>query len=316
MRRATVSASSGFRAIPLGGRRRPSVSSTTSKRSRSSARSIASGEVPMIGTPALLEGDGQPQRRLPAELHDHAVRPLHGDDLEHVLEGQRLEVEPVAGVVVRRDGLGVAVHHDRLDARLAQREGRVHAAVVELDALPDPVRPAAEDHDLAARRRSAPRTRPRRSSRGRACAPRTRRRRCPLACRPAARRARQRSARTLGLGELPEVREAAVREAELLRGAQPGCALLGARGAQRLLGVDDLVQVAQEPGVDPRAALHLLHGRAAPEHLGDRPGPPRARDVDLLPELLEPGLPLRAPRGARGPRGRSRASAAPSGSSP
>src|SRR6185369_6798463 len=38
----------------------------------------------------------------------------------------------------------------RLDARLLQRERRVAAAVIELDPLPDAVRPAAEDHDLLA----------------------------------------------------------------------------------------------------------------------------------------------------------------------
>ena len=66
-------------------------------------------------------------------------------DLEHVLEGERLEVQPVGGVVVGGDGLGVAVDHDRLVAGLAQRQRGVHAGVVELDALPDPVRPGAED---------------------------------------------------------------------------------------------------------------------------------------------------------------------------
>ena len=71
------------------------------------------------------------------------------DDLEHVLERQRLEVEPVAGVVVGRDRLGVAVDHDRLEPGVVQRERRVHARVVELDALADAVRAGAEDDDLA-----------------------------------------------------------------------------------------------------------------------------------------------------------------------
>ncbi len=61
--------------------------------------------------------------------------------------GERLEVEAVGGVVVGRDGLGVAVDHHRLEARVAQREARVHAAVVELDALADAVRPRPEDDD-------------------------------------------------------------------------------------------------------------------------------------------------------------------------
>ena len=76
------------------------------------------------------------------------LRLLDLDQLEHVLGGQRLEVEAVGGVVVGRDGLRVAVDHDRLEADLAQREGGVAAAVVELDALADAVRPAAQDDGL------------------------------------------------------------------------------------------------------------------------------------------------------------------------
>ena len=93
----------------------------------------------------LLEAVGELQRRLAAELHDDALRLLALADRDDVLERQRLEVEAVARVVVGRDGLGVAVDHHRVAARLADRHRRVDAAVVELDALPDPVRPAAED---------------------------------------------------------------------------------------------------------------------------------------------------------------------------
>ncbi len=97
------------------------------------------------------------ERRLATELDDDALHRPRGElrlvDLEHVLERQRLEVEAVGRVVVGRDRLRVAVDHDRLVA-LAQREGRVHAGVVELDALPDAVRARAEDdHGLALARR-------------------------------------------------------------------------------------------------------------------------------------------------------------------
>src|SRR5690606_9984562 len=43
----------------------------------------------------------------------------------------------------------VAVDHDRFVPGLAQREAGVDAAVIELDALPDPVRTTAENDDLA-----------------------------------------------------------------------------------------------------------------------------------------------------------------------
>ena len=106
----------------------------------------------------VLEPLRQAERRLPAELADHAgdragLR-LRVHDLEHVLEGERLEVEPVGGVVVGRDGLGVAVDHHGLVAGVVQRQAGVHARVVELDALPDPVGPGAEDdHRLLLARR-------------------------------------------------------------------------------------------------------------------------------------------------------------------
>ena len=88
-----------------------------------------------------------------------------------------------------RDGFRVAVDHDGLEPGLAQRIGRVHAAIVELDPLADAVRAAAED-DRSCRgrsdrpRRPACRSRPHRSNTCRAWRRRTRRRRCRCACRP------------------------------------------------------------------------------------------------------------------------------------
>ncbi len=118
------------------------------------------------GNALRLERQRQRQRGLPAELHDDAVGLLGVVDVQHFLERQGLEVEAVRGVVVGRDGLGVAVDHDRFDAEVLQGEGGVAAAVVELDSLPDAVGAAAQDHDLLARRKDRPRTRARSSNRG------------------------------------------------------------------------------------------------------------------------------------------------------
>ena len=97
-----------------------------------------------------LEPRGERQRRLAAELHDNALDRAHlllgFVDLEDVLEGQRLEVEAVGHVVVGRDGLRVAVDHDRVIV-LAELLHRVHAGVVELDALADAVGAGSEDDD-------------------------------------------------------------------------------------------------------------------------------------------------------------------------
>ena len=95
----------------------------------------------------LLERARQLERRLAAELDDDALRLLARADLQHLLDPQRLEVEPVGRVVVGRDGLRVAVDHHGLVAERAERLDGVDAAVVELDALADPVRARAEDDD-------------------------------------------------------------------------------------------------------------------------------------------------------------------------
>src|SRR4029079_985554 len=94
------------------------------------------------------------ERRLSAELDDHAVQRSVGlfgaDDLQYVLGGQWLEIGTVGGVVVGRDGLRVAVDHDRLVAGVGEREARVATAIVEFDSLADTVRATTQDDDLIA----------------------------------------------------------------------------------------------------------------------------------------------------------------------
>jgi hypothetical protein len=68
---------------------------------------------------------------------------------EHILGGQRLEIEAVGRVVIGAHRFRIAVDHDRLVARPPAAHSRVAATIIELDPLPDPVRPAAQDHDLA-----------------------------------------------------------------------------------------------------------------------------------------------------------------------
>ena len=116
------------------------------------------GEVDRLGARPHHEPGRQRSRELErglaAQRHDDADGLLGLDDVEHVLRREGLEVEAVARVVVGRDGLGVAVDHHGLVARIAQRERGVHAAVVELDPLTDAVRPRPEDDDPRLRRRS------------------------------------------------------------------------------------------------------------------------------------------------------------------
>ena len=173
---------------------------------------------------------GQLQRRLAAELHDHALGLLQLDHAEHVLQRQRLEVQPVRGVVVGGDRLRVAVDHDRVAARRADGHRGVHAAVVELDALADPVRARAQDDhrgvvatlDLVSR--------------------------------------------AVGPGTLPARVE--VRRGGLELGRARVHRLVGAH--QPLLGVlaqRQVAQLVQVPGVDAGARVQRGHVVAAPEGL-------------------------------------------------
>ncbi len=155
----------------------PDLSSSASK------RLAVLREVDRLGAGAddrhlrRLERLREVERRLAAELHDHALRLDALAQVHHVLGGQRLEEQHVGGVVVGRDGLRVGVDHHGLVAEFAQGEGGVDAAVVELDALADAVRAAAEDHDLLLAGARAARSRPpRTSSSSTASPPRTPRR--------------------------------------------------------------------------------------------------------------------------------------------
>ena len=74
----------------------------------------------------LLQRQRELQRRLPAVLDDArdfaAGLLLARDDRRHVLERQRLEVQPIDRVVVGRHRLGVAVDHDGLEPLFAQAQ--------------------------------------------------------------------------------------------------------------------------------------------------------------------------------------------------
>src|ERR1019366_38582 len=96
------------------------------------------------------------ERRLAAKLHDDADKLAAGaleiENFKDVLASERLEIEAIRRVVIRRYGFGIAIDHDRFEAGLGQRETGVTAAIVEFYALPDAVRAAAENHDLVAGR--------------------------------------------------------------------------------------------------------------------------------------------------------------------
>ena len=94
-----------------------------------------------------LQWLGQIEWRLPAKLHNHPDRFLLLVDVQYVLERQRLKKKFVRSIVIGRDGLGIGVDHDRLISQLFEGKRGMNAAIIELDALADAIRTAAENHD-------------------------------------------------------------------------------------------------------------------------------------------------------------------------
>ena len=85
-------------------------------------------------------------RDLAAGRDDHPFGFLEVGDVEHALQGQLVEVEPVADVVVGRDRFGIVVDHYRTQPLPADRVQRIDATPVEFHRAADPVGPRSE-HD-------------------------------------------------------------------------------------------------------------------------------------------------------------------------
>src|SRR5207248_3337818 len=75
------------------------------------------------------------------------------DDVQHLFQRQRLEIESVAEREVGAHGLRVVIDDDSLDARRLQFLHRVHRRIVELDPLPDAYRPTPQHDHLGPRKR-------------------------------------------------------------------------------------------------------------------------------------------------------------------
>ena len=106
--------------------------------------------MPSSGTPPAASGAARlsgvwPPYATTAGRRSASSGDLGVDDAAHALRVERLEVEPGRGVEVGRDGLRVRVDHHRAPAGAAERVGGLDRAVVELDPLPDPDRPGADD---------------------------------------------------------------------------------------------------------------------------------------------------------------------------
>src|SRR5712675_659407 len=229
-----------------------------------------------------LEIPGELQRRLTAELDDHAVGFFLVDDLEDVLQRKRLEIEAVGGIVVGRDRFRVAVDHDRLEAVFAQRERRVHAAVVELDALSDAIRSAPQDDHLfpIGGRRLALLLVSGVHVRG----PRREFRRAGIdsLVRRADSEAMPRSAH-FRLARVEQVGKPPVGETLALEHAQHWRIHFREPLVVELhFEIDDLLDLREEPGIDMRELVHLFQRESVLERIAHVPDALRSRFAQLL----------------------------------
>ena len=94
----------------------------------------------------------QLERGLPAELNDNAqnftARLFFANDLDDILAGQRFEIQTIRRIIIRRNGFGITVDHNRLEPRLAQSHHRMNAAIIEFDPLPDAVGSATQNDNF------------------------------------------------------------------------------------------------------------------------------------------------------------------------
>src|SRR5690625_6870257 len=94
--------------------------------------------------PSFQKSLAQFEGGLAADLKNHPFRFFMLKDIEYPLPEDRFKVEFVGKVKVGRDGLRVAVDHDRFITHLLHGQHRMYTRVVKLNSLADPVGPAPQ----------------------------------------------------------------------------------------------------------------------------------------------------------------------------
>src|SRR5690554_4682264 len=233
------------------------------------------------GHTSSFQATGQFQRGLATVLHNDALRFFDVDDFQHVFQGDRLEVQPVGGIVVGRHGLRVAVDHDGFVTVFTHGQGRVHTAVVEFDALADTVGAATDHHDLLAVRRL-------RLALFLVSGVHVGGVGGKLSCTgiyPLVHRANAQVVAQLAqadFGNAQQLGQAGVGEALALQAEQGGLVDIGlAGGFQGLLFFDQVFNLHQVPGVHLGMTEHFVDGHAGAEGITDVPGTLGAGYVQL-----------------------------------
>eukprot|EP00754_Rhynchopus_humris_P032218 Rhum_TRINITY_DN15387_c0_g1::Rhum_TRINITY_DN15387_c0_g1_i5::g.154554::m.154554 len=224
-------------------------------------------------------------RDLSSDGNDDTTGALPEVDVQDGLQRQLLEVQPVRLVVVGRHRLRVVVDDDRAQTELVQGAHAADGTPVELAAASDAVRTAAQHDDAATREVDVVLV-------------------AVVGCVQVVRLGRElRSKRVhllhhredvvhdphgadLRLRGLHAPGNGAVAETTLLRQHEQVGAHRLRHLLQRALKVDDVLQLAEEPPVDLRQVVHLLHAVAAEERDGDGVDATVARVLQLVVKLL------------------------------
>ena len=90
----------------------------------------------------------QIQRRLTAKLSNHTYRLLFFIDTQHIFQRQRLKIQLVRSIIVRRNCLWVTVDNNRLKSHLLQSKRSMHTTIIKLNTLSNTVRTSAQNHNL------------------------------------------------------------------------------------------------------------------------------------------------------------------------
>ena len=235
--------------------------------------------------------------------------------LEDVLERQRLEVQPVGGVVVGGHRLGVAVDHHGLETGLASTWSR-RAHSCSRTRCPGRCGWVRTRGSAPWASRSAARPRSRRRDRARSCCsgtaswPRTRRRRCRRSCTPGGCRA---AGAAPGRRPRPPVPAAARRSGGptgrcACRARSSSSSSTGASSSSARSATSPLI-CSTNHGSTPEACGDLLDGRAEPQRQLDVVEPTVGRGLEPLQQLRRRRR--RDPARSRSRRGRSPATASP-----
>ena len=93
--------------------------------------------------PCFVQVFGKFQGSLTTQLHNYAFGLFEFNNLQKMFPIDRLEIEFICHVKIRRNSFWVTIDHNCLITRFFYRQKSVNAAIIKLNALPNPIRTRA-----------------------------------------------------------------------------------------------------------------------------------------------------------------------------